>query len=134
MNDLRILRDLARQYADVAAKPVQEQRRELWSDHNSLRPARVLVIATYGMWNVWCREVFGDAQMQCADPFYRQYERELRLALFHDTFGDDFILEPWINVGAVHKVDWNNLWGVALQKESLEVEGGAWHFDPVIRD
>ena len=132
--DIGVLRELARQYAEIAGDPIQEQRRRLWADHNSLRATRPPILATFGMWNVWCREVFGDAKMKCEDPFYRNYERWLRMEIFHFGYGDDAIQEPWATVGAVQKVGWHNLWGVELQHENSSQEGGAWRFDPVLRD
>jgi hypothetical protein len=132
-HDIETLRDLARQYAEIAAQPIQEERRELWSDHHSLRPTRPLVLTTYGMWNVWCREVFGDRAMQCRDPFYREYERRLRMEIFHDTIGDDWIAEPWITLQAARPPR-PSVWGVAIQHEDAPVEGGAWRFAPVIKD
>ena len=129
--DVNILRELARKYRDIAAGPVQDERRKLWRDHNSLRPTRVPVLATYGMWNVWWREVFGDGAMACQDPFYRAYERRLRMSLFQDRVGDDFLLEPWITVPATCLRGWNNVWGVA-ETTSGNVEGGSWKFVPPI--
>jgi len=84
-NDQEVLRALAERYAEIAALPVQEEKRRLWTDHLSLKPTRVPILATYGMWNVWCREVFADEAMACRDPFYRSYERTLRMALFPQT-------------------------------------------------
>jgi len=125
---------LAKEYAAVAAKPIQEERRNLWSRHNSLKPTRPLVLVTYGMWNVWCREVFGEDTLQSQDPFYREHERSLRIQLFQDTIGDDFILEPWITQRAAVAGEWGNLWGVTEGAVRPEVEGGAWKFDPPIRE
>ena len=42
-SDVSILRELAKQYADVAAKPVQAERRGLWRRHNSLERTRPLI-------------------------------------------------------------------------------------------
>ena len=38
--DVRILRDLAERYAEVAHEGIQEERRDLWRRHNSLVPTR----------------------------------------------------------------------------------------------
>ncbi len=46
---------------------MQEKKRRLWRDHFSLRPSRVPILATCGMWNVWCREVFADTHLLCED-------------------------------------------------------------------
>ncbi len=131
--DTQILRDLAQQYAELAAQPIQDERRRLWTVHNSLKPTRPLVLATYGMWNVWCREVFGDAAMQCQDPFYRRHERALRQAIFHSAIGDDFILEPWITQVAALGRSWGTLWGVPQGSTSPHLEGGAYRIDPPIK-
>jgi len=132
--DVKILRDLAKHYAELAAKPIQDQRRRLWSAHQSLKPTPVPVLATYGMWNVWCREFFGDAAMKCQDPFYRDHERALRMLIFQDSVGDDSILEPWITQRAAVKGVWGQLWGLKEDFIHSEETGGAWKFNPPIRD
>lgn len=135
-NDVKILRDLAKQYADIAAKPIQDERRKLWSDHQSLNQTRPLILATYGMWNVWCGEVFGDASMKCADPFYRMHERTLRMGIFHDSVGDDFIIEPWQIQGASLKTPGDlrgGAWGLNATMTSSSEVGGAWKSTPPIQ-
>lgn len=109
--DIKILRELTKRYAEVAEKPIQEERRRLWSDHNSLQPSCIPILATFGMWNIWCREIFGDHDMSCKDPFFREQERNLRMLLFHDTIGDDYIFEPWINLRATLLNQPESLWG-----------------------
>ncbi len=133
-NDKQTLRDLAREYAAIAAKPIQDERRKLWSDHFSLKPTRPLILTSYGMHNVWCREVFGDDQMCCEDPFYRQWERQLRMAIFRDSTGDDCIQEPFISMGAAVKGSWGRMWGVEEANLPSDMDGGAWKFDPPIKD
>lgn len=85
------------------------------------------------MWNVWCREVFGDAQMECEDPFCRQHERALRMALFQHEVGDDAIQEPWLTVRAAVDGEWEQLWGVREGREPSAMEGGAWKFAPPLK-
>ena len=133
VGDLRVLRDLAKRYAEVAAAPIMYERRDLWARHNSLKPTRPPVLATFGSWNVWCREVFGDDTMECADPFLRGHERSLRMALFAHGIGDDRVLEPWITQHAVVVNPPEGLWGVREGRVASGVEGGAWGFDPPIR-
>lgn len=132
--DKQVLRDLAKQYADIASKPEMDERRKLWSDHFSLKKTRPPVLVGYGMHNVWCREVFGDDQMTCEDPFFRGHERMLRMHIFHDTIGDDCILEPWISQRAAIKGSWGELWGVKQGRHDSGTEGGAWKFDPPIKE
>lgn len=133
-NDIQILRELARQYAELAAKPIQEERRKLWAAHFSLKPTRPLVLATYGMWNVWCRQVFGDHAMKCREPFFREHERKLRMDIFHDSIGDDFILEPWLTQHAALAGSWDRPWGLVQARHDSDMDGGAWQFDPPISE
>jgi len=54
--------------------------------------------------------------------FLRGYENWLRLKLYHGTFGDDFIIEPWMTVRPVYSnenPDWPT-WGVAIERERIE--------------
>ena len=128
-NDIQVLRDLVQQYNEAISDPVYDERRALWRDHHSLKPTRPPVIASMGMWNVWCREVFGDERMQCQDPFYREYERTLRMWLFHHEVGDDWILEPWLTVGAIQRHPrggWVGVWGLDVELKRTDMEGGAF--------
>jgi hypothetical protein len=132
--DHDVLRRLAERYATIAALPIQDEKRKLWTDHFGLKPTRTPILATYGMWNVWCREVFGDAQMECRDPFLRQHERELRMRIFqHEVVGDDSIQEPWIALGATVKGGWGTLWGVEETMHGSGVEGGAAAYEPSLK-
>ncbi|MFC1454106.1 hypothetical protein ACFLQL_02895 [Verrucomicrobiota bacterium] len=133
-NDIKILRELAKQYTELANKPVQEERRRLWAAHFSLKKTRPPIIVLYGMYNVWCREVFGDRAMRCADPFYRAHERELRMKIFHDSIGDDFIMEPWLTQNASVRADWESLWGLKEGHSEKPMEGGSWKFKPPLKD
>ncbi len=132
-HDVAVVRALAQQYAEVAADPVQEARRQLWSDHNSLERTRVPILVNFGMWNVWCREVFGDAALTCRDPFYREHERALRMKLLQASIGDDTILEPWITQQATQQGTLGWMWGVPETNHASDMPGGAWRFDPPLK-
>lgn len=131
--DIHALRELASQYAEIAFSEIQEERRRLWRAHMSLKPTRPPILATFGMWNVWCRETFRDEVMQCEDPFYRGFERWLRMQLLQYAVGDDSIQEPWITHQAAFAGGWRQLWGVEEGFTSAGVEGGAGRYDPPIK-
>ena len=135
-HDIAVLRGLADSYSQAAARPEQAERRALWRAHLSLKPTRVPVLVTYGMWNLWCRETFGDDRLECRDPFFREHERNLRMQLFHDTIGDDFILEPWITQRAALVTPAQGLWGVPFGRTGEEntLTGGSWKFDPPLKN
>lgn len=126
--DRQILRDLVQQYADIAAQPLQQERRDLWRTHQSLQPTRPLILANFGYWNVWCRDTFGDDKLQCEDPFFRAYERILRMDLFRAEVADDCIQEPWLTVGATQKVGggWTGVWGLETEIERPDTLGGSF--------
>ena len=133
-DDHQIMRELAIQYAEIAANPVQEERRQLWTNHNSLKPTRVPILAIFGMWNVWCRKVFGEDTLQCKHPFYRMHEQILLMKLFEWEVSDDSIQEPWLTIDASRAGGWRSLWGVEEGQVASYMEGGAWKFDPPIKN
>jgi len=133
-HDRAILRDLVKRYLDVAARPGQNDLRRRWADHNSLVPGRPLVLVTFGMWNVWCRETFPPESLQCRDEVLRSHEQSLRLALFHATIGDDWIFEPFLISRACVITPPEGVWGVATDCRQPGVEGGAYALQPPLRE
>ena len=136
-HDIDVLRELAKQYSEIAARPVQEERRKLWSAHFSLKPTRAPVLVTYGMWNVWCQEVFPDSAMECENPFYRNHERWLRMQIFHDAIGDDCIFEPWIAASVAYATPggiYGDAWGVSATRATSDTHGGSWKASPPIQE
>ncbi len=133
--DINIIRDLAKKYLELANDPVQEERRRLWARHFSLKPTpKPLVLVTYGMWNVWCKEVFGDDKMECEDPFFIGIERKFKMDIFHASIGDDYIIEPFISIPAAKKGDYSKPWGVEMGIHSLGVDGSAYQIDPPLKN
>ncbi len=127
--DVRILRDLARRYAEVAAKPVQDERRDLWRRHNSLIRTPPLSYVRAFAW----REMAA-SELACEDPFYRAHENYLRQELYRDTFGDDYIVEPWITQRATYVTPPDGLWGVKVERSPSPDPRGAWKYDPPIKE
>jgi len=130
-HDVGILRDLARQVAEIAAKGVQDERRDLWRRHNSLKLTRPLV---YCRWfSVW-GEVL-TPQLRCRDRFYRHFELRLLDAIFQDRIGDDFIIEPWITLHARHAGPADaRRWGPEIRHSATTADRGSWTFDPPLVD
>ena len=130
--DVTILRDLARRVADIAAKPVQQERRGLWRRHNSLQPTRPLVLSL-GMpfWG----EVMPEEQMQCQDPFLRAHERNFWQKIYQDRINDDSVIEPWINVKAVysHPVSAECRWGPPIRFSERTEKRGSFAFRPCVQ-
>ena len=99
-NDLAILRDLAEQYMEMTADPRQDELRQLWRDHNALKPTRPLFWVRSGGFE---NEVPEITHRECEDSFYASYERFLRDQLWRSRLGDDTVFEPWLTVSASFK-------------------------------
>ncbi len=129
-NDRTILRDLARRVADIAALPVQEQRRARWRRHNRLAASAgpMILIFPEGSWV----ELLPDAALTCEDEASRRIEWELRRRIYcHEHFVDDTVIErEWV----IPKVIQNTGWGLAGKRIPAPSERGAWKFAPILKE
>ena len=110
----------------ICHRPVQQERRTLWRQHNSLKPTRPLVYLRAFAWGE-----MPQAQCQCQDSFLRQYEDFFRRHLFWDSLDDDSIFEPWVTVGAVHRCAG---WGVEIKRHRPDMPRGAFKIDYPIKE
>ena len=95
--DIAVIRELAKQVAEIAALPIQEEKRELWRKHNGLKPERPMVMIDQVCWNEM--NINDELTMQCEDKESRPYERQMRMALFQwKHFPVDMVIEPFIKV------------------------------------
>ena len=121
-----LVRDLAQQYVEVCAAPVQEERRRLWRAHNSLKETRPLIYTRAFAWGE-----MPHAQCRCEDPLLRQYEEFFRRHLFWNSLDDDSIFEPWVTVSATHRC---SDWGVSGERRRSAEARGSWKMDYPIRE
>lgn len=125
-SDRRILADLAQRYAELCADPVQEERRALWRQQNSLKGDRPLIYVRAFAW-----QEMPEATCQCTDPFAQQYENQLHRLLFWGSFQDDSIFEPWITIPAVPVCTG---WGLNGERYYSGELGGSFKIDYPIRE
>lgn len=119
-SDVAVLRELARRYAEVAAEPIQQTRRDLWRKHNSLQPTRPPIYLRGGTAQ---EEIPDVASVACEEKFFRGVEKTLRWQLFWASCGDDSIFEPWFVLPAVHE---HTGWGVTGEVQfAPDAEPGA---------
>ena len=129
--DIAVLRDLARQVAEIAGKDIQDQRRDLWRRHNSLQRTRPLF---YALGFPYWQEILPDEQLRCRDLLFRAHERSMRQMIYQDQIGDDSIIEPWITVGATYATPTGSRrWGPEIRHVPSPERRGAWKFDPPIK-
>ena len=91
--DAQMLKELAKQYAQVAALPIQRQRMEQWRDINSLRPNKPLIWMNEICWHEM--NTNGELDILCQSPLAQRIEGELRKNLYQwNHMQGDMILEP----------------------------------------
>jgi hypothetical protein len=128
--DVTILRDLAQQVADIAADPIQDEKRELWRAHNSFERTRPLILC---MWEAaWFEHP--DAAPRCEDAFFQAYETQFKQAIFKHSLRDDTIIEPWAPVRASAWSPPGGIWGVGHTYTHSGVSGGAWKHEPGLKE
>ncbi|HBN85136.1 MAG TPA: hypothetical protein DDZ89_14980, partial [Clostridiales bacterium] len=125
--DIKILKELAKEYAEISQKDVQNERRRLWAAHNAFHEVRPPIYIRHA---AWLTEVVGD-KLQCEDGFYRRYEYFLRCAIFHDTLDDDYIIEPWIAQKAVFDTTGEDIWGLPVKRIHTEKKSVTKYVHPI---
>jgi hypothetical protein len=103
--DREILRRLASQVAELAARPVEAEKRDLWYRLNRLKPTRPVIFCDpeYG-WN----EIITIDQIECQGEQAQRWEMTLRKEIFWGAeMCDDRVIEPYFIVSHVYdESDW----------------------------
>ena len=77
--DKAVIQELAKRVAEIAALPVQEEKRRLWLDHNTLRPTRPVVFCDPE--TSWT-EIIPPESLACTGTIARVWEFHLRREIF----------------------------------------------------
>jgi len=95
-----ILRELAKQVAEIAALPVQQETISLWKALNGLKPVRPMVMIDQVSWHEM--EVDGELALQTQDAFCQGLETTLCRTLYSwKHMRADMVVEPMIDVPKV---------------------------------
>ncbi len=128
--DRDYVRELARQAYALATSEEYERRRRRWRDVNALRkPDRS---------PVWCKpidcwgELLPEGELRCQGPL-RNIERQLRQWLIKHEIGDDSLIPLSWPVAAAIRAE-GLPWGVEIRRVKPADVGGAWAFDPPVKD
>jgi len=125
--DRLILRELAKQVAELAARPVEKEKRELWYRHNALESTRPLVFCDpENGWN----EILTPDTLRCEGGLARAWEWYLRREVFWGAhMRDDKVIEAVFNVGHVYtETDWG------LRETRIGGEGGgSWRWEAPLK-
>ncbi len=125
-DDKTLVRDLAKQVAEIAALPIHKEKAELWRRLNRLDPVRPMVMLQNGAWN----ETLDDSEARCSDTFCRQEELRLRRALYRwEHMSGDMVVGDVVSSPIVIA---NSGWGLEVNAVRPDHYFGAAHFEPVI--
>jgi hypothetical protein len=113
--DTILIRELAAQVAEIAALPVQDEKRRLWRKLNALRPERPMVMIDQVCWHEM--NVDDELTLRCSDPECQAYEQLLRRTLFQwRHFPVDMVVEAFVRVPMAIE---NSDFGVGTEEEIL---------------
>lgn len=123
-----ILRELAKQVAELAVRPIEEQKKELWTKHNDLGEVRPLIFCDpENGWN----EIVTQDQILSERPLARVWEMALRKEIFWGTeMGDDRVIEPYFNVPYSYS---DSGWGLHEKNIGGE-DGGSYVWESPIKN
>lgn len=97
IEDRNILRELARQVAEIAALPVQQETIALWKTLNGLKPVRGMVMIDQISWHEM--DVDGELTLQTEDGFCRGIETRLRRTLYSwKHMRADMVVQPFVTI------------------------------------
>jgi hypothetical protein len=128
-HDRTVLRELAKQVAEIAARPEIARRRKLWVEHNSLRSTiPMLLVFPEGAWE----ELLPARALACREDRAREIEWQLRSRLYtFEHFQDDTVVEAEWVVGAPVR---DSGWGLEPAKIPSPERRGAFRIEPVLRE
>ena len=104
-NERLVLRRLAERVAELAARPLEDQKRELWYRHNMVQPTRPVIFCDpENGWN----EIVTPGLLTCEGPLARDWEMTLRKEVFWgEQMRDDRVVQPFFDVRHVYtESDW----------------------------
>ncbi|MCZ7547481.1 MAG: hypothetical protein M5R40_29970 [Anaerolineae bacterium] len=104
-DDRAVLRRLAARVAELAARPIEQEKRTLWYRHNALEPTRPLVFCDP---EVGWQEIITPNQMECTGALARDWEFRLRKEIFWGAeMCDDRVIVADFDVPHVYQEsDW----------------------------
>ena len=111
--DLATVRELASRVAEIAALPVQQEKKALWRKLNGLEPDRPMIMIDQICWNEM--NVDDELTLTCTDRLYRGFEERLRRILYQWKHCPvDMVVESFVPIGKAIR---NTGFGIIAQEE-----------------
>ncbi len=100
-NDIEILRGLALRVVELSSRPIENEKKQLWYDHNALKQTRPVIFCDpENGWN----EIITSELLECEGDLARGFEMHLRKEIFWgESMGDDRAVNAYINIEYVHE-------------------------------
>lgn len=112
--EVKVLRELASKYAEIAALPVQAEKRRMWLKLNDINMERPMLLIDQIPWNEM--DVDGSLVCQVQDPYWRNIENGMRMTLYKwQHMPADMVVDPYLCLPRpIH----NTGWGITIEKEN----------------
>lgn len=95
--DIQVLRELGNHYAQIAALPLQQEKKKLWTANNDLKINRPMVYIDQLPWHELAQSP--EMRLECQDPFLRTVEQRLRETLYRFRhFPCDMVVEARVDI------------------------------------
>lgn len=122
--DIAVLREVASRYAEIAALPVHNEKRNLWLKLNHLHMERPMLLIDQIPWNEM--DVDGSLQCKVSDPYWRGVEWEMRTEIYKFIhMPADKVFNPYVCLSRPVR---NTGWGINSKAKVLtHVEGETAH-------
>ncbi len=130
----QLIRELAKQYREVAESPKHVRMRKRFRDNNDLRVVRPPLLMDEIPWHEM--NIDGELDCGCENDALRDMEWRLRSELFRERhFACDNFIEP---VWTVHKAYRSTGNGLSVKEEQIAVDDRNWivshHYEDVLAD
>ena len=117
-NDISVLRSLAAEYAEIAALPVQAEKKRLWLKLNTLSMERPMLLIDQIPWNEM--DVDGFLVCRVGDAYWGRVEHELRRTIYKWRYMPaDMVVDPYI---CLPRPINNTGWGVNAKTDGYIIQ------------
>lgn len=134
-HDREILRELAKTFREYCERPCEQEKIQLWKDHNDLKSTRPLLLVD--MENGWNEAIRFDRDISCEGYMAQDWEMWLRKELFYaEKLKDDKPLTPIFYLP--HRAI-NTEWGIGENKVEVDTgdeneKNAAYTWIPTMKD
>ena len=117
-NDIDILKSLAREYAEIAALPVQAEKKRLWIKLNTINMERPMLLIDQIPWNEM--DVDGFLDCHVSDKYWQRVECELRRTIYKwRHMPADMVVDPYV---CLPRPINNTGWGVDVKRDNYIIQ------------